>query len=61
MKLAADPAATAAYYKPWSGKLTADMLAAKPEPISAEFGVRCGHNWHMRGRSSDRLRFLIDF
>lgn len=35
-KLAADPAATAEYYKPWSDKLTADMLSAPPQPISAE-------------------------
>ena len=36
MKLAADPAATAAYYKPWSDTLTADMLAATPAPIASE-------------------------
>jgi ABC-type sugar transport system substrate-binding protein len=36
MKLAADPAATAAYYKPWSDTLTAVVLSAKPQPIAAE-------------------------
>jgi ABC-type sugar transport system substrate-binding protein len=35
-KLAADPAATAAYYKAWTTTLTADMLSATPKPISAE-------------------------
>ena len=35
-KLAADPAATAAYYKGWTETLTADMLSATPPPISAE-------------------------
>jgi ABC-type sugar transport system substrate-binding protein len=35
-KLAADPAATAAYYKGWTQTLTADMLSATPKPISAE-------------------------
>ena len=34
--LAADPAATAAYYKPWTDALTAEMLSAEPEPIAAE-------------------------
>ncbi len=34
--MAADPAATAAYYKPWIETLTAEMLAAAPAPISAE-------------------------
>lgn len=34
--MAADPAATAAYYKPWIATLTADMMAAAPAPISAE-------------------------
>ena len=33
---ALDPAATAAYYKPWTATLTADMLNAAPKPISAE-------------------------
>lgn len=36
MKMAADPAATAAYYKPWTSKLTPEMLAAAPKPIAAE-------------------------
>ncbi|TPI44388.1 sugar ABC transporter substrate-binding protein [Mesorhizobium sp. B3-1-6] len=35
-KLAADPKATAAYYKAWTQTLTADMLSATPKPISAE-------------------------
>ncbi len=35
-KMAADPAATAAYYKPWADSLTADMLGKTPAPISAE-------------------------
>ncbi len=35
-RLAADPAATAAYYKPWIDTLTADVLNAKPLPITAE-------------------------
>lgn len=35
-KLAADPAATAAYYKPWADSLTAEVLSAEPAPISAE-------------------------
>lgn len=35
-KLAADPVATAAYYKPWTETLTADTLSAAPKPISAE-------------------------
>ena len=35
-KLAADPAATAAYYKPWADSLNADLLNAAPQPISAE-------------------------
>ena len=35
-KLAANPAATAAYYKPWADSLTAEMLSTKPQPISAE-------------------------
>jgi len=36
MKLASDPAATAAYYKSWSDTLTPETLSAKPEPIAAE-------------------------
>jgi ABC-type sugar transport system substrate-binding protein len=36
MALAADPAGTIAYYKPWIDTLTADMLSAKPQPIAAE-------------------------
>jgi ABC-type sugar transport system substrate-binding protein len=35
-KLAADPAATAAYYKKWTETLTADELDKAPPPISAE-------------------------
>ncbi len=35
-KLAADPAATAAYYKPWADSLTAEVLNAPAAPISAE-------------------------
>lgn len=35
-KLAADPAATAAYYKKWTETLTADELGKAPPPISAE-------------------------
>ena len=35
-KLAADPAATAAYYKAWTETLTADTLSKAPPPISAE-------------------------
>ena len=35
-KLAADPAATAAYYKDWVASLTADVLGKAPAPISAE-------------------------
>lgn len=35
-KLAADPAATAAYYKPWTDTLTAEILSAAPQPIAAE-------------------------
>jgi ABC-type sugar transport system substrate-binding protein len=35
-KLAADPAATAAYYKKWTESLTADVLNAAPPPIAAE-------------------------
>jgi ABC-type sugar transport system substrate-binding protein len=34
--MASDPAATAAYYKPWTQKVTADMLNAVPAPIDAE-------------------------
>lgn len=34
--MAADPAATATYYKPWAGTLTPDMLNAEPKPIAAE-------------------------
>lgn len=34
--MAADPAATATYYKPWTQTLTADMLNAAPKPIAAE-------------------------
>jgi len=34
--MAADPAATAAYYKPWTAKLTADMLNAAPAAIASE-------------------------
>lgn len=36
MKLAADPAATAAYYKAWTDTLTPEALAAAPAPIAAE-------------------------
>lgn len=36
MKLAADPAATAAYYKQWSDGLTAEVLSADPLPVAAE-------------------------
>lgn len=36
IKLAADPAATAAYYKPWSDSLTADVLNKEPAPIASE-------------------------
>lgn len=36
MKLAADPAATAAYYKPWADTLTPEALSAAPQPIAAE-------------------------
>ncbi len=36
LSMAADPTATAAYYKPWTQTLTADMLNAAPQPISAE-------------------------
>jgi ABC-type sugar transport system substrate-binding protein len=36
MAMAADPAGTAAYYKAWAEKLTADMLNTPPEPIDAE-------------------------
>jgi len=36
MKLAADPAATAAYYKQWSDTLMAGTLNAAPQPMSAE-------------------------
>ncbi|MCX7303506.1 MAG: sugar ABC transporter substrate-binding protein [Hyphomicrobiales bacterium] len=35
-KLAADPAATIEYYKPWTQSLTAEILSAAPQPISAE-------------------------
>ena len=35
-KLAADPPATAAYYKPWADSLTSEVLGATPQPISAE-------------------------
>jgi len=35
-KLAADPAATVEYYKPWTETLTAEILSATPQPISAE-------------------------
>ena len=34
--MAADPAATAAYYKPWTDTLTAEFFAAAPVPISVE-------------------------
>jgi ribose transport system substrate-binding protein len=34
--MAADPAATATYYKPWTAKLTPDMLNAAPAAVSAE-------------------------
>ena len=34
--MAADPAATAAYYKAWSQALTADSLAKAKQPIAAE-------------------------
>ena len=33
---AADPKATAEYYKPWTETLTAQMLSSEPKPISAE-------------------------
>ncbi len=36
MKLAADPAATATYYKQWSDGLTAEVLSADPLPVAAE-------------------------
>ena len=36
LKLAADPAATAAYYKPWTDTLTAEVLGAAPAPVAAE-------------------------
>ena len=36
MKLASDPAATAAYYKPWTDTLKPELLNAPPKPISAE-------------------------
>ena len=36
MAMSADPAATAAYYKPWIDTLTLDMLNAAPQPVSAE-------------------------
>lgn len=36
MKLAADPAATASYYKAWSDTLTPEALSAAPQPIAAE-------------------------
>ncbi len=35
-KLAADPAATAEYYKAWTKTLTPEMLSAAPKPIAAE-------------------------
>ncbi|MDQ6433240.1 sugar ABC transporter substrate-binding protein [Mesorhizobium sp. LHD-90] len=35
-KLAADPAATAAYYAPWTKSLTAELLGAAPQSIAAE-------------------------
>ena len=35
-ELAADPAATADYYKAWTQTMTADPLAATPQPIAAE-------------------------
>jgi ABC-type sugar transport system substrate-binding protein len=35
-KLAADPAATAEYYKAWTKTLTPEMLSATPKPIAAE-------------------------
>ena len=34
--MAADPVATATYYKPWTATVTADFLNAAPAPISAE-------------------------
>jgi len=34
--MSADPAATAAYYKPWTDALTAEILGTAPEPVSAE-------------------------
>ena len=52
MKLAADPAATAAYYKPWSDTLTADMLAAKPAADLCRIGVRSRPHPAPGGRSS---------
>jgi ABC-type sugar transport system substrate-binding protein len=36
MALAADPAATEAYYRPWIESLSAEILAATPAPIAAE-------------------------
>lgn len=35
-KMAASPAATAAYYKAWADSLTAEVLGKAPPPISAE-------------------------
>jgi ABC-type sugar transport system substrate-binding protein len=35
-KLAADPAATAVYYKPWTASLNADSIAKMMQPIAAE-------------------------
>jgi ABC-type sugar transport system substrate-binding protein len=34
--MAADPVATATYYKPWTATVTTDLLNAAPAPISAE-------------------------
>jgi ABC-type sugar transport system substrate-binding protein len=36
LKMASDPAGTADYYKAWTQKLTAEMLATPPAPIAAE-------------------------
>ncbi len=36
MAMAADPAATAAYYKQWTQKITPEMLDKAPAPINAE-------------------------
>ena len=36
LKMAGDPAATAAYYKAWTKTLTPEFLAKAPAPVSAE-------------------------